>query len=74
MITNRQKINILINKYNNYVSVILNASLDDINKLISLNDHEALNYLQRIEKDKEKNDNIILCLKKYKEEKYYFDI
>ena len=41
MVTNKEKINILINKYKKYVKTILNASPDEVEKLNSLSDTEA---------------------------------
>ena len=50
MVTNKEKINILINKYKKYVKTILNASPDEVEKLNSLSDTEAFNYLKKLEK------------------------
>ena len=54
MVTNKEKINILINKYKKYVKTILNASPDEVEKLNSLSDTEAFNYLKKLEDGEEK--------------------
>ena len=57
MVTNKEKINILINKYKKYVKTILNASPDEVEKLNSLSDTEAFNYLKKLEDGEEKEEN-----------------
>ena len=56
MVTNKEKINILINKYKKYVKTILNASPDEVEKLNSLSDTEAFNYLKKLEDGEEKEE------------------
>lgn len=74
MVTNKEKINILINKYKKYVKTILNASPDEVEKLNSLSDTEAFNYLKKLEDGEEKKENAPVLNLKKDNTKYYFDI
>lgn len=74
MVTNKEKINILINKYKKYVKTILNASPDEVEKLNSLSDTEAFNYLKKLEDGEEKEENALVLNLKKDNAKYYFDI
>lgn len=74
MVTNKEKINILINKYKKYVKTILNASPDEVEKLNSLSDTEAFNYLKKLEDGEEKEENAPVLNLKNDNTKYYFDI
>lgn len=74
MVTNKEKINILINKYKKYVKTILNASPDEVEKLNSLSDTEAFNYLKKLEDGEEKEENALVLNLKKDNTKYYFDI
>lgn len=73
MVTNKEKINILINKYKKYVKTILNASPDEVEKLNSLSDTEAFNYLKKLEDGEEKEENAPVLNLKKDNTKYYFD-
>ena len=74
MVTNKEKINILINKYKKYVKTILNASPDEVEKLNSLSDIEAFNYLKKLEDGEEKEEKAPELNLKKDNTKYYFDI
>lgn len=74
MVTNKEQINVLINKYKKYVEIILNASPDVIEKLSSLNDEDAFGYLKQLKNDKDKEENAPVLNLKKDGTKYYFDI
>ena len=74
MVTNKEKINILINKYKKYVKTILNASPDEVEKLNSLSDTEAFNYLKKLEDGEENGENAPVLNLNKDNTKYYFDI
>lgn len=74
MVTNKEQINVLINKYKKYVEIILNASPDVIEKLSSLNDEDAFSYLKQLKNGKDKEENALILNLKKDGTKYYFDI
>lgn len=74
MVTNKEQINVLINKYKKYVEIILNASPDVIEKLSSLNDEDAFSYLKQLKNGKDKEENAPVLNLKKDGIKYYFDI
>lgn len=74
MVTNKEKINILINKYKKYVKTILNANLDEIEKLSLLDNVDAVKYLNQLENGENKEENTPVLNLKKDSTKYYFDI
>lgn len=74
MVTNKEKINILINKYKKYVKTILNASPDEVEKLSLLDSVDAVKYLNQLENGENKEENAPVLNLKKDGTKYYFDI